>query len=301
MSGGPSAAGPLPSLSDLSGVLLSEQSVPDLLAIVVNLAASAIDGVDGASVSMAIQGREGFETTGASSPTVREIDDAQYEKDEGPCVEAILTGNEVRVSLPTGQWPRFSERAVMAGVRSVWAIPLRVKETNIGALNLYSRREEPWVAAGASDAARGLAGQAAVVLANAASLVSAETTNAHLQEALESRDIIGQAKGILMVRQNVSADEAFDILRRASQGSGRKLREIALEVVKRLQARPGRSKRRKSRRVSGQSRDIVVRALIEGVDRAKDQLLVYGTSYHPNTDILSDDGRSRKVTAFTVS
>ena len=238
MSGGQSAPGVPQPLSDLAGVLLSEQTVSDLLAIIVNLAASAIDGVDGASVSMVLRGRGGFETTSASSPMARDIDAAQYEKSEGPCVEAILTGHEVTIRLPTGQWPQFSERAVMAGMRSVWAIPLTVKETSIGALNLYSRRDEPWRAA-ASDAARGLAGQAAVVLANAASLASAETTNAHLQEALESRDVIGQAKGILMARQNVSADEAFAILRRASQGSGRKLREIAVDVVRRLEGPPG--------------------------------------------------------------
>ncbi len=223
---------------DLAAVLLSEQTVADLLAIIVDLAASAIDGADGASVSMVAAGRKGFETTGASSPLVEDLDAAQYEKGEGPCIEAIRAGTEVRARLPAGQWRRFSERAVSAGMRSVWALPLTVKETSIGALNLYSRRDEPWLAP-SSGTARRLAGQAAVVLANAASLASAETTNAHLQEALESRDVIGQAKGILMARQNVSADDAFEILRQASQGSGRKLREIAVEVVKRLEPPPG--------------------------------------------------------------
>jgi len=76
-----------------------------------------------------------------------------------------------------------------------------------------------------------LAGQAAVVLANASTLMSAELSNRHLRDALESRDVIGQAKGILMARYGVSADRAFEDLRRASQGNGRKLRDVAEEVV----------------------------------------------------------------------
>ena len=223
--------------SELAVVLLAEQNFSDLLEIIVNLAASAIDEVDGASVSMVVHDRERFETTNASSLVVRDIDEAQYEKAAGPCVEAIRTGREVSISLPTPRWPQFSERAVMAGMRSVWSLPLMVKERTTGALNLYSSRPQPWTG-GAAPAARGLAGQAAVVLANAASLANAETTNGHLQEALESRDLIGQAKGILMARQNVSANEAFDILRQASQTSGRKLREIAADVVSRLERPP---------------------------------------------------------------
>jgi GAF domain-containing protein len=240
VSGAPPGPGAPQFLAELAEVLLSEQNVSDVLGIIVNLAASALDEVDGASVSMVVQGRERFETTNASSIVVRDIDQAQYERAEGPCVEAIRTGREVRTSLPVERWPRFSERAVMAGMRSVWSLPLTVKDRTTGALNLYSSRGEPW--AGTSTAvARGLAGQAAVVLANAASLASAETSNSHLQEALESRDIIGQAKGILMASQNLSANEAFDILRRASQSSGRKLRDIAAEVVDRLERPPGPS------------------------------------------------------------
>jgi GAF domain-containing protein len=223
---------------ELAGVLLYQQTFPDLLGIIVNLAVSAIDGVDGASVSVVVGDRERFETTSASSLAVRDIDGAQYEKAEGPCVEAIRTGCEVNIGVPAPRWPRFSERAVMAGMRSVWSLPLSVKGRTTGALNLYSTRPGPWAGA-AVPVARGLAGQAAVVLANAASLADAETTNSHLQEALESRDLIGQAKGVLMARQNVSANEAFDILRRESQKRSRKLRDIAAEVVSRLGCPPG--------------------------------------------------------------
>lgn len=71
-------------------------------------------------------------------------------------------------------------------------------------------------------------------MANAASLASSELANHHLEQALESRDLIGQAKGIIIAHEGVSADDAFDILRRASQRSGGKLRDIAVEVVAQL-------------------------------------------------------------------
>ena len=222
-----------PWLPELSGLLLSEQTVSDLLDMVVALAVSAVDGVDGASVSVLVSDAPRFETANASSAPVRAVDEAQYERAQGPCVEAIRSGHEVVISLPVEHWPQFSEQAVQAGMASVWSLPLRARDRTSGALNLYSKRAGPWDGPAAT-VARGLAAQAAVVLANAASLASSELANHHLEQALESRDLIGQAKGIIMAREGVSADDAFDILRRASQRNGGKLRDIAVEVVAQL-------------------------------------------------------------------
>lgn len=218
---------------ELAGVLLSEQTVSDLLDVIVNLAISAVHGADSASVSVLTGDGPRFQTSTASSPTVRHIDEAQYERAEGPCVEAIRTNQEVTVNLPVERWPRFSGPATDAGIRSVWSLPLSVGRRAIGALNLYFTTEQPGDDHYVS-AARKLASQAAVVLANAASLANSQMVNRNLEQALENRDLIGQAKGMLMADQGVNADEAFDMLRRASQHSGRKLREIAAEVVSRL-------------------------------------------------------------------
>jgi GAF domain-containing protein len=228
-------------LPELAGLLLAGQTVSDLLDVVVNLAVSVISEVDGASVSVVVGDGPQFETSNASSLTVRDIDEAQYEQAQGPCVEAIRTSHEVSISLPADQWPQFSARAEMAGMRSVWSLPLVAGEQTTGALNLYSTLARGWDV-GAATTARGLAGQAAVVLASAVSLANAELANHHLQQALENRDVIGQAKGIIMVQEGVTAGEAFDVLRRASQRSGRKLRDIAGEVVSRLQDRPGQDR-----------------------------------------------------------
>jgi GAF domain-containing protein len=218
---------------ELTGLLLSEATVAGLLDVIVNVAASAVDGVDGASVSLLVSSGGQFETSNASSELVREIDEAQYEEREGPCVEAINTGEETTFSAGDDHWPVFAERAIQAGVRSVWSLPLKVRERTTGALNLYALRGDAW-STPSRRVARDLAAQAAVVLANAAALMNAELANEHLRMAMDTRDMIGQAKGILMARQGLSGDQAFDVLRRASQRQNRKLRDVAMDVVKQV-------------------------------------------------------------------
>ncbi len=220
-------------LPELAGLLLSEETVSGMLDLIVNLAVSGVEGVAGASVSMVVRNGDQVETSNASSEMIRIVDEAQYQDSAGPCVEAIRTGQEVTVAIPFPAWAAFSEGAAQAGVRTVWSLPLRVRQRTTGALNLYATLAESWEDPAAA-AARGLAQQASVVLANAAALMSSQLTNQHLQEALQSRDLIGQAKGILMARQAIGADDAFDILRRASQRSGRKLRDVAAELIARI-------------------------------------------------------------------
>jgi GAF domain-containing protein len=221
--------------ADLALMVLSGQTVPGLLDVIVNLAVTTVPRVDAASVSLVVHDGERLETTSATSPAVRAADEAQYRYGGGPCVEAIRTGAEVAVSLPVPRWSGFSSAAGGLGFSSVRSFPLRPRDKTLGALNLYCKAghrsdRQSWLAA------RALAGQAAVVLANASTLVSAELANRHLRDALESRDVIGQAKGILMARHGVSAEQAFDDLRRASQSSGRRLADVAGDVVGSLPA-----------------------------------------------------------------
>jgi GAF domain-containing protein len=215
---------------DLAGLLLAEQTLPGLLEVIVRLAVSNVPGTGAATVSLVVHDGKRLEATGASSAAVRAADQTQYEHGAGPCVEAIRTGKEVAAPLPAPQWAAFSAAAGALGFSSVWSLPLRVRDKTLGVLNLYSiSGHNP--NGYASMVARALAGQAAVVLINASSLMSARLANRHLLEALESRDVIGQAKGIMMARHGISADQAFDELRGASQRNGRKLRDVAAEVV----------------------------------------------------------------------
>jgi GAF domain-containing protein len=230
---GPEGPAGAPWLPELAGLPLSEQTVSDLLDMVVALAVSAVEGVDEASVSVLVSEGHRFETANASSALVRAVDEAQYQQADGPCVEAIRSGQEVPINLPAERWPHFSGQAVRAGMASVWSLPLKAGDRTTGALNLYSKGDRLWDGPAAA-VARALAAQGGVVLANATSLAGSELVNRQLELALDSRDVIGQAKGIIMAREGVSADEAFDILRRASQRTGAKLRDIAGEVVAQL-------------------------------------------------------------------
>jgi GAF domain-containing protein len=223
-------------VAELSGLLLGEQTVSDLLELVVQVAVVAGEAITGASVSLVVASGARLETVNASSPVIRAVDEVQYEGGSGPCVEAIRTGRETLFGLPGGRWAAFSEAAAAAGIGAVWSLPLVVRDRPMGALNLYSSEDAPW-RAGNAGVQRALAAQAAVVLANAAALTSAELKSRHLEEALETRDVIGQAKGILMAREDIDGDAAFDMLRRASRRSNRKLRDVAGDVVAPLDRR----------------------------------------------------------------
>jgi len=217
-------------LEAMSGVLVDGEAVNGVLQLVVSLARASIRGVDGASVS--IRRNDTFETASATSDEIKRVDEQQYATGEGPCVAAMRDGqrHNVVLSRELGNWPSFAAEAMQHGMESMLSTPLQVEDRTIGALNLYSEAREPFDDHDVS-AAQIFADHASVVVANTMSYAAAEATNQHLQTALETARVIGRAQGILMVRQECTSDEAFDLLRRASQRTNRKLREIAEEIV----------------------------------------------------------------------
>ncbi len=221
------------SLSTLSSLLVSEESTETTLRRVADLAHTTIGSCDGAGVTLAKE--EKAVTAACSTDLVGEVDAAQYVTGEGPCLDAIRQLQVVRVdTLPDPAWPNFSAAALEKGVNSVFAVPLTVRDEAVGALNLYSRDQHGFDAC--EEVALMFAAQAAVALSNARVHDATKALAHHLSEAIASRDVIGQAKGILMAREGCSADEAFDMLRRASQRENRKLRDVAADMA----ARPRR-------------------------------------------------------------
>jgi GAF domain-containing protein len=212
------------SLAQLAGLVLSEKTVDAVLQLLVSLAASSIPHTDAASVSVVRTGR--FETSNATSEEVRAVDERQYHRGQGPCVEAIRSGHRhnIVVAQEKERWPEFATAALEAGFTSTLSTPLQAQDRIIGALNLYSRSEDAFGESDAEQAER-FAQHAAAVLANAIDLTTAGKMNQQLQEA------IGKAQGILMVRHHCTSEEAFDLLRQGSQRSNRKLREVAAEIV----------------------------------------------------------------------
>jgi transcriptional regulator with GAF, ATPase, and Fis domain len=221
-------------ISQLSGILFSETSPEDTLRRVAEAAQRVVPGCAAASVTLVEKGRPG--TPASTSPAAFEVDVAQYESNEGPCLEAVRTRESVSIqSLSESRaFPEFSVAAIRHGFRSSLSLPLRVAEETVGALNLYGEKTGAFEASESVGAV--FARQAAITVANARAIHRASDLATQLAEALEHRDMIGQAKGIVMAQSSVSSDEAFDVLRRASQRVNRKLYDIAREVVERHQS-----------------------------------------------------------------
>ena len=215
-------------LADIARVLLSPGSVGDTLQRIVFLSVAAIDGCDASGLCE----RALASDLVPSSALVAELDALQAALGEGPCVEALAGVNSVYVDdlADSGRWPRFGPIAAAAGLRSALAYRLFAGEDTLGALQLYARLP---AAFNATDRAQGLifAAHAGMALAVAQSQATERDRTDNLQAALASREIIGQAQGILMERERITAEQAFELLRRASQHLNLKLRDVAQQLV----------------------------------------------------------------------
>ena len=217
-------------LIEIGGVLHGEETVDRILELVTELTRRTVRSGCAVSVTL-VERKEPFTPT-ATGTVARALDEVQYETGNGPCLEALAEGRTINASLSEcrGHWPAFVDAAEAAGIGSVLSVPLLAPDRALGALNVYSRDDQRFEETEETTASL-LAQQAGTVLANAVAFVDATTLNVQLLEALVTRDLIGQAKGILMARQNCHANDAFDILRRASQRTNRKLRDVAAELV----------------------------------------------------------------------
>lgn len=204
-------------------------SVEATLTRVVELAVATIDDCELAGIFLL----EGDVATIPvhTDPIVADIDASQRHYGEGPCFDAITHGVPFYADDLTteARWPRFAPEAVGMGIRSLLALPL-VTEATLGALNLYARHP---AAFDLLDHAKGmmLASLAGVVITAASSHEEQECRVENLHAALTTRDVIGQAQGVLMERERISADRAFDTLRRMSQHANRKLLDVARDIV----------------------------------------------------------------------
>jgi GAF domain-containing protein len=217
-------------IAELSRLLVNEEALDDTLHRVADLACRNIGGADLAGVTLL---RDGKPTTAVfTDPASPEMDSAQYDTGVGPCLDAWRHQQVFRIdsTADDGQWPAFSQAAADHGIQSTISLPLAVRGNGIGALNLYSKQ-----AAAFSDEDEQVgslfADQASVALTNAQLYDSAYRLTQQLQEALTSRAVIDQAKGILMGQRGVGVDEAFTLLRTTSQRENRKLRDIAQQLV----------------------------------------------------------------------
>lgn len=202
------------------------QTLAETLQAITDAATHSVPGFD--QVGISTLRKDGTaETQAATGELVGELDRIQYTLSEGPCVDS-LRDNDVVMAPRLGddpRWPRFAKEAVSLGVQSQMAIKLYLDgEGTIGGLNLYSTTSED-IDPEAEPAAELFAAHAAIALGNA-------KNRQQLNEALDSRRLIGQALGILMERYQMTEDRAFAFLVRASSHGNVKLRDVAEELVR---------------------------------------------------------------------
>ncbi|UOZ10673.1 GAF and ANTAR domain-containing protein [Amycolatopsis sp. WQ 127309] len=216
--------------------LLGSATVTEVFGQVTAAAVELVPAADAASVTL--RGPDGqFHTPVGTDPLAAELDRVQYGLDEGPGVEAarMLDAGIAHSDDMLEAWPRFGPAAAVRGVTAVLAASLQLAAQPLrlaGALNLYTRRTGGF-GAGARDTALLLVTHASLAVARTQAAAWSELQIIHLQRALDGRDVIGQAKGILMQQRGLSADEAFDLLRRTSQRLNVKLATLAATVAAR--------------------------------------------------------------------
>jgi GAF domain-containing protein len=215
--------------SETARILFTAGSVTQTLSRIVELAVATVEGCDFAGVFL-LEG-DVVTTPVHTDPVVAEVDALQHRSGEGPCLDAvahrlIFYAHDLDRDL---RWLHFAPLARNAGIRSVLALPL-TSDAQMGALNLYSRYPAAFGVDGRAKAAI-LVSMASLALSVAHSHEDEERRVADFHAALVSRETIGQAMGILMERERITAEAAFVILRRASQHLHIKLREVARNLI----------------------------------------------------------------------
>lgn len=223
-------------LGALSQFVISKISMGETLLRVSQITTDALPAAEMAGITLL--GADGKPTTGIfTDPEAPEIDVAQYTSGRGPCLDSWRLRKIVRLDdMDTvDAYPEFAAAAQAHGVQSTLSLPLMAGDDAAGALNLYSRLRGGFTAED-EQAGSLLAGAAAIVLVNATAYWQAAQLGEQLSQAMQSRAVIEQAKGVLMARSpQLDADQAFDVLRKASQRENVKLREIAQRIVDRRQ------------------------------------------------------------------
>ena len=205
---------------------LQQQTDPQqVLDRVVSLAVAMVPGADEATITM-VRARRHVYSAAATGELARWFDDLQNETGEGPCLDAMWQQQTTRVNdLATDpRWPVLGPRAGERGVGSMLCLQLFVHEDTLGALDLLAYEKSAFTDE-SEHVGLLLASHAAIAVADAQKL-------GHAATALVNRDIIGQAKGILMERFKITAEQAFDVLAKVSQDTNRKVYAVAEDLAR---------------------------------------------------------------------
>jgi GAF domain-containing protein len=220
----------VPDRLDVVQMLEQFEDVAGFLDSLVRWAVEQAPGAEACGLTLEQAGR-GLTVTYSGEMAARG-DERQYELDDGPCLEALRTGQVVSVvdMAEELRWGKYPQLALEAGVRSSLSFPLPLGERGRGALNLYASRANAFTDRD-ERVGQSWAGQAGGALAVAWRMAERQRTVEHLTRGMVTRQEIGQAVGLLMAQRRCTAEEAFQLLRGASQRSNEKLRDVARRLV----------------------------------------------------------------------
>ena len=213
--------------------LYDADTFDDVLLRIAKAAVSTVAGCRMASVTLSE--RSGYRTAASTESAATAVDHAQYQSDEGPCLDAIDAPMVYAQSFPDERWPTLASRPAESGVQSALSYRLttvssRTVDSGGGSLNSYGVTPNAFTDT-AQEIGLILAAHASVAARAVEQRSTLQSLGRDLQQALLSRDVIGQAKGILMERLKVTPEDAFDLLRRSSQHLNLKLREVAQSLT----------------------------------------------------------------------
>jgi GAF domain-containing protein len=219
------------SFVDLADTLVRDFEILEFLDLLCRRCVEVLD-VAAAGVLLADKGGA-LRLVAASSEAMRVLEVFEVQHDEGPCLEAYRSGEQIEtgdLSHASSRWPRFAPKAVEAGFRRAFGFPLRLRTDRIGALNLFRTTATDLDAADIR-AAQALADIAAIGILQERALREANALSEQLQHALNSRVTIEQAKGMVVSKLGIGMGEAFERLRGHSRHQNILLRDVAAAVI----------------------------------------------------------------------
>lgn len=206
----------------------------DLVGLFDDLAGACVDLVDVTAAGLMLVDASGrLRVMASSSERSRMLELLEIQNDEGPCLDCYRGGESVLVedlAAENGRWPRFSEEATRVGFGAVYALPMRLRDETIGALNLF-HRDPHAVPPARLQLAQAFADVATIGILQQRAVHSRDELAEQLQTALNSRLIIEQAKGVLAERGGLDMVAAFALLRGHARRTNRKLSDVATAVV----------------------------------------------------------------------
>ncbi|ORM37849.1 GAF and ANTAR domain-containing protein [Williamsia sp. 1135] len=219
-------------LAELVRTMADKPELEETLRLITGAAVDLIEGADSADILL-ISKRKEFRSHAPTSDLPVRLDSIQEELGEGPCIDAAFNERIIHTDDLTAErrWPNFCPRAIAAGVHSSLSFQLYTGGGAIGALNLFSSTAGAFSAA---DIEVGL-----MLGTHAAVALHGIRKSEQFESALASRDVIGQAKGMIMERFTVDPVQAFELLRKLSQDSNVPLVQIAVQLVERGSASTG--------------------------------------------------------------